>query len=92
MTLCICRLVKTNKAKLLHALEDGPDTSPCVEIPLRSVWIIDGMAMLQQMSPKNMPHTMGQLAKSLKAVGVFGMQQRINCDTFRDRSLPGSKH
>ena len=55
-------LVKTNKAKLLHALEDGPDTSLCVEIPSRSVWIIDGMAMLQQMSPKNMPHTMGQLA------------------------------
>ena len=86
-------LVKTNKAKLLHALEDGPGTSPCVEIPLKSVWIIDGMAMLQQMSPKNMPHTMGQLAEKvlIKAVGVFGMQQRINCNTFRDRSLPGSK-
>ena len=58
-------LVKTNKVKLLHALEDGPDTSPCVEIPLRSVWIIDRMAMFQQMNPKNMPHTMGQLPEKV---------------------------
>ena len=38
-------LVKTNKAKLLHALEAGPDVSPVVEIPRGSMWIIDGMSM-----------------------------------------------
>ena len=58
-------LIKTNKAKLLHVLEAGPDVSPVVEIPRGSVWIIDGMAMLQQMSPKNMPQNMCQLAEKI---------------------------
>ena len=81
-------------AKLLHALEDGPDTSPCVKIPLRSVWIIDGMAMLQQMSPKNLPHTMGQLAKKVlkQLVCLACSNESTVIATFRDRSLPGSKH
>ena len=53
------------KAKLLHYLESSPDSSPVVETPMGSVWIVDGMAMLQQMSPKFMPDNMGQLSEKI---------------------------
>ena len=53
-------LVNT-KAKLLLYLESALEASPKVETPTGSVWIVDGMAVLQQMSPKYMPQNIGQL-------------------------------
>ncbi|XP_071812536.1 uncharacterized protein [Apostichopus japonicus] len=58
-------LVKTNKASLLHHLEKSPEASPTVELPKECVWIVDGMAKLQQLNSKTMPDTIGQLAKKI---------------------------
>ncbi|XP_038063921.1 uncharacterized protein LOC119734467 [Patiria miniata] len=58
-------LVKTNKAKLLHYLESAPKETPVVSETPGCVWIIDGLAMLQKMSPKHMPVTMGDLASKM---------------------------
>ena len=68
-------LVKTNKSKLLHVLEDAPDISPHVEVPKESVWIVDGMAMLQQISPQKYATEYGPSGrKNPKAIGSFGKQ------------------
>jgi len=48
-------LVKTNKARLLLYLESAREALPKVETPNGSVWIVDGMAVLQQMRSKYMP-------------------------------------
>ncbi|CAB4024926.1 Hypothetical predicted protein [Paramuricea clavata] len=57
--------VKTNNTILLHVLQTAPDISH-VEVPNGSVWIVDGMVMLQQISSKNMPQNIGLLAEILK--------------------------
>ena len=54
-------LAKTNKAKLMHLLEEG--TEPEEDIP---AWILDGMAILQSLN--QLPRTFGKLAKL-----VFGI-------------------
>ena len=55
-------LVKNNKARLLLYHESAPESSPKVEAPSRSVWIVDGMAVLQEMNPKYMAQSIVQLA------------------------------
>ena len=42
-------LVKTNKANLLHALESQAE-QPGVDIPKGAVYIVDGMATIQQLN------------------------------------------
>ncbi|KAJ8021224.1 hypothetical protein HOLleu_38360 [Holothuria leucospilota] len=55
-------LVKTNKAALMHSLESAITLAPVIEsIPRGSVWICDGMAMLQML--KNIPDTFGLLGE-----------------------------
>ncbi|PIK38210.1 hypothetical protein BSL78_24949 [Apostichopus japonicus] len=56
-------LVKTNKANLLHALEDQTQNA-IVEIPKGGALIIDGMAFIQQLNPKKLvgPKTFQRLA------------------------------
>ena len=51
--------VKTSKSKLAEVLEK--DVDPCAEEPDASVYILDGMALLQ--SIKNVPRTFGDLAE-----------------------------
>ena len=64
-------LVKNNKAALLHQLENLPESSPTLDPPQESVWIIDGMALLQCLIPSKMPATMGQLAKKILKDAVY---------------------
>ncbi len=46
-------LVKTNKAKLMHSLEEDISPPPTVrDIPDGSVWIWDAMALVQQLKPQ----------------------------------------
>ncbi|XP_041466296.1 uncharacterized protein LOC121416845 [Lytechinus variegatus] len=57
-------LTKTTKASLLHAIESSVEPAPLVEgIPLNSVWVIDGMAMLQEIPQKAVPSTFGELSR-----------------------------
>lgn len=61
-------LMKTNKAKLLHMLEDlhmpiAPEegrTRVSPQPPKGGIWIVDAMALLQMM--KNIPKTFGEVA------------------------------
>lgn len=59
-------LVKTNKATIMHHLEaEVHDTATVETIPAGSVWLIDGMAMLQQLHSPSAPRTFLHLAKYL---------------------------
>ena len=48
-------LVKTNKSNLLHALECQPEEKPAVDTPAGSVYIVDGMALIQQVNVTKLP-------------------------------------
>ncbi|KAJ8048055.1 hypothetical protein HOLleu_00221 [Holothuria leucospilota] len=59
-------LVKTNKATFMHHLEDEVgDTAIVDTIPAGSVWITDGMGMLQQLHSTSAPTTFYHLAENL---------------------------
>lgn len=46
-------LNKTNKASLLKFIESITEPSPIItQIPQKSVWVLDGMALIQEISPK----------------------------------------
>ncbi|KAJ8049553.1 hypothetical protein HOLleu_02339 [Holothuria leucospilota] len=47
-------LVKTNKATLLHVIESLPE-KPVTEIPVGGVYVIDGMALIQQLDINKLP-------------------------------------
>jgi len=90
-------LVKTNKARLLHYLESVPESSPVVDPPKGGVWVVDGMAMLQQMSSKGMPASMGQLAeKILRQLVYLALSSTSNSvhfvtDTYPSISIKGAE-
>ncbi|KAJ8039232.1 hypothetical protein HOLleu_16882 [Holothuria leucospilota] len=64
LSLATCKgtLAKTSKSKIMHFLEGvvGPSVH-CVDIPAEAAWVIDGMALLQQL--QNPPSTFGLVAK-----------------------------
>ena len=55
-------LAKTNKAALLHYLEEHYGESKTEDIPTESTLIIDGMAMIHAIPVRTLPETFGQLA------------------------------
>ncbi|KAJ8048475.1 hypothetical protein HOLleu_00804 [Holothuria leucospilota] len=66
LSLATCQgsLVKSNKAKLMNFFEGGPEVPPHIEAPPNeSVWIIDGMALLQQIKCSGI--TFGVLADQI---------------------------
>ncbi|KAJ8050587.1 Vesicular integral-membrane protein VIP36 [Holothuria leucospilota] len=59
-------LVKTNKSTLMHHLESSVENCVTIDnIPPGSIWIIDGMAMLQQLHIPSLPVTFSQVAEHL---------------------------
>ena len=59
-------LNKTTKASLMHYIESIVDPSPVMDsVPKGSVWLVDGMAMLQELPQRSIPSTFGLLADHL---------------------------
>ena len=88
-------LVKTNKAKLMHILED--EISPTTEvsvIPDGSVWIWDAMALVQQLKPQptfglfaeHVLRTLVQSAKATKSTEVHFV-----CDRYSNLSVKNAE-
>eukprot|EP00057_Strongylocentrotus_purpuratus_P021683 XP_011676157.1 PREDICTED: uncharacterized protein LOC105444073 [Strongylocentrotus purpuratus] len=74
-------LTKTTKASLLHAIESSVEPAPVVEgIPLNSVWIVDGMAMLQEIPQKAVPGTFGELSECV-IQQLVRLAHSAHCDT-----------
>lgn len=86
-------LNKTAKASLLHCIESHVQPSPQDDILPGSVWNIDGMAMVQEMSPRHIPTTFGKLAEYLlKQLVNLALSVRSNVihfvvDTYRNDSI-----
>lgn len=58
-------LVKHPKANLMHHIE-GLASEPYISsIPSDSIWVIDGMAMIQELRVSQLPSTFGELASYL---------------------------
>ena len=55
-------LMKTQKAKLLHYLEENTPSSVSRSVSPNSVWILDAMAILHSISLREIPKTFGKLA------------------------------
>ena len=58
-------LVKTNKATLLHYVEEAVKNPLVDVIPAGSVWVLDGMVMFQQLRNRDIPEKFRNLAISL---------------------------
>ncbi|KAJ8023132.1 hypothetical protein HOLleu_38227 [Holothuria leucospilota] len=91
-------LVKTNKALLMHCLESTPEQSPLVDkIPPGSVWVIDGMAMLQQLNSQTAPSTFYQLALHIlqklvsKAIHYQSTSVHFVSDTYPSISIKNAE-
>ena len=56
-------LMKTDKAKLLHYLEETVPNSKAEGIPEGSAWVIDAMEIIQKIPIGEVPKTFGGLAK-----------------------------
>ena len=88
---------KTNKASLLHYIESQVQPSPLTEIPPGSTWIVDAMAMLQELRQSSIPPTFGQLADQvLKQVvdlarSVRGDTIHFVVDTYRNMSIKNAE-
>ena len=86
-------LVKTSKAKLLHAVEEEVEDGAVSELPTTAekALILDAMAMLQTLTP--IPGTFGELAQQLleKAVNiaVYSNCKRVDfvCDRYPCESI-----
>ena len=59
-------LVKTNKEKLLHLLEQRK--SPLEELPTVATWIYDGMAVFRSMNVATLPETFAELAECIFSI------------------------
>ena len=55
-------LMKTDKAKLLHYLEETVPNSKAEGIPEGSAWVIDAMEIIQKIPIEEVPKTFGGLA------------------------------
>ena len=55
-------LMKTHKANVLHYLEDKTPSSVASRVPPNSVWILDALAILQNINLREIPKTFGELA------------------------------
>ena len=88
---------KTTKASLLHYIESQVQPVPLTEIPPGSTWIVDAMAMLQELRPSSIPPTFGQLADQvLKQVvdlarSVRGDAIHFVVDTYRNVSIKNTE-
>ena len=72
--------VKTSKSKLAEVLEK--DVDPCAEEPDASVYILDGMALLQ--SIKNVPRTFGDLAEYMLKLIIRTSRNAVRVDFVTD--------
>ena len=72
--------VKTSKSKLAEVLEK--DVDPCAEKPDASVYILDGMALLQ--SIKNVPRTFGDLAEYMLKLIIRTARNTVRVDFVTD--------
>ena len=92
-------LVKTNKANLLHALESQPETDASVSIPDGAVFIVDGMALIQQLNINRTqePRTFLNYAKVVlqriidRATSHKSMEIHFVTDTYRDISIKNAE-
>ncbi|XP_028411727.1 uncharacterized protein LOC114534480 [Dendronephthya gigantea] len=85
-------IVKTSKAKLLHAVEEQVEEATVSELPItEKVCVLDAMAMLQTLTP--IPETFGELATQLlvKVVNsaVYSNCKRVDfvCDRYPRESI-----
>ena len=59
-------LNKTTTASFMLYVESLVEPSPIMDsVPNGSVWVVDGMAMLQELPQRNVPTTLGLLADQL---------------------------
>ncbi|XP_038062969.1 uncharacterized protein LOC119733637 [Patiria miniata] len=58
-------LYQNSKSDLMHYVEELAGVAPVSPIPLESIWVVDGTAMLQTLRPCERPKTWGLLAESL---------------------------
>ena len=72
--------VKISKFKLAEVLEQ--DVDPCAEEPDASVYILDGMALLQ--SIKNVPRTFGDLEESMLKLIIRTARNVVRVDFVTD--------
>ena len=90
-------LNKTTKSSLLHYIESQVQPTPVTEIPPGSIWIIDAMAMLQELRQTSLPATFGQLAdhvlKQLVDLARSIRSETIHfvVDTYRDVSIKNAE-
>ena len=58
-------LYKNSKSDLMHYVEELAGVAPITQIPKQSIWVVDGMGVLQSLRPRERPKTWGLLADSL---------------------------
>ena len=68
-------LMKTNRAKLLHYLEETVPNSKVENVPHGSAWIIDAMEIIQKIPVGEVPKTFGGLA-NLYLEKVFSIARK----------------
>ena len=91
-------ILKPNKAALLHHVEKQLDEPALIDdIPVGSVWIIDGMAMLQGYANREIPSKFGLFAQFLLSQ-IVGLATRNNSsaihfvtDRYPDISIKGTE-
>ncbi len=75
-------MIKTSKSKLLHVVEQEAGVPLIEQIPESNTTIVDGMALLQVLKPKDIPETFCQLAeillKKLVAIAIFNKSGRVD--------------
>lgn len=86
------KLIKTSKAKLLHAVEGEVENSTVTELPSNDrACVLDAMAMLQTLTP--IPRTFGELALELlkrvinTAVHMKCKRLDFVCDRYPPESI-----
>ena len=86
-------LMKTQKAKLLHNLEEKTPSCVARSVAPSSVWIVDAMAILQSISIREIPKTFGELATLyLKKVGKSPGRAPQTASTSCYRPVPNSQY
>jgi hypothetical protein len=80
------RMVKTDKAKLMHAIEDSVTNPVVSEVPAANALVVDSMALLQQLT-KCEVKTFGDLADEilLMLIGMAKRRQSTRVDFVGDR-------
>jgi hypothetical protein len=68
-------MVKTDKAKLMHAIEDSVTNPVVSEVPVPNALVVDSMALLQQLT-KCAVKTFSDLADEILSMLIIAMAKR----------------